>query len=135
MTDILHTIDSSASPDRAYAAAATEDGIKGWWTDRASVPPQEGGKVHLQFDKAGTIVDMYFVVEVLEPNKRVLWRCTENVNPVWPGTTIEWAIEASDAGSRLTLTHGGFEEDQSPPYQMTVQGWPMFVERLQAYLS
>jgi hypothetical protein len=135
MADIQHTIESNATLAEAYAAAAEESGIQAWWTDRARVGDEVGAPVHLQFEKGDMIVDMAFVIETLEPNRRVVWRCTENVNPVWPGTRIEWLVEEQSEGTRLTLTHSGFSEAGSPPYQMTVEGWPMFVERLREHLG
>jgi hypothetical protein len=73
---------------------------------------------------------MRFRVESDDP---VRWACLDNGNPVWPGTTLEFRTEAEEGGVAFTLVHDGFAEDQSPPFQMTRDGWGHFVSSLKAY--
>ena len=74
-------------------------------------------------------VTMRFRVDALDAGQRVLWTCTDNGNPVWPGTTLEWTVD----GSTLRFRHDGFPEDQSPPFKMTADGWAALMGSLTAY--
>ena len=134
MEDIVHEIEVPASVQDAYAATATQAGIRGWWSSRATVAEQVGGDVELRFPFEGNDAIMNFRVEVLDAPKSVRWLCTANVNPVWINGTIEWTVEPNGAGSKVTLAHRGFSAG-GPPYDMTVEGWKPFVASLVQYLS
>jgi uncharacterized protein YndB with AHSA1/START domain len=135
MTDIRHEIETDAAPAKAYAAIATPEGIAGWWSTDSRVATEVGGEVELRFVKDDRTVVMRFRIDALEPGKRVSWTCTDNGNPVWVGTTLTWSLRPRGSGTTIAFTHGGFAEDASPPYQMTVEGWKHFVASLRAYLA
>lgn len=129
MTAIVHHIAAPTSPDAFLAAVHSPEGIAAWWSLDSDVDPRVGGTHVLRFTKGDRVVAMTFEVAEAGPD-RVQWRCLDNANPVWPGTTL--GFERTEEG--VTLRHDGFAEDQSPPYQMTVEGWQHFAGSLGRHL-
>src|SRR5260221_12100723 len=71
MVDILHKVGiKSSSPDAAYKALTTLDGLSGWWTTNTQGEGKVGGGLQFRFGAGG--IDMK-VLE-LHPAKRVLWQ-------------------------------------------------------------
>ena len=91
--------------------------------------------VHDVFESEGRLaVVMQFVVDALE-HDRVAWTCTDNGNPVWVGTELEWSFAEEDGGTRVDFSHRGLKMPGSPPYQATVETWPMFLQSLKAWVE
>lgn len=136
MDSIKHKLTVTATPEAAYAALATESGIKDWWCKDSQVGETQGASSKLRFVKAdmpGPVV-MQFESESLEPNRRVVWTCTANDNPAWPGTKLTWEIAPNGSGSVVDFTHDGWKEG-GPLYDTTVEGWQFFISSLQSYLD
>ena len=134
--NITHQLKIKASPEVIYNAVATQEGIASWWSKDCNVGSSEGEKSLLKFNKEGTIVEMGFRTATLNPNKKVVWDCTENGNPAWIGTQIVTEISnAEDEGSQVTFSHAGFDEkwNGQEPFEMTKQGWGHFVNSLVSY--
>ena len=134
MQPITHELQVKADPGTAYDAFATPEGIKAWWAKDSRVGTAVGEPVVLQFNKPEMTAVMKFNVSDVQPGKRVEWTCTENTNPIWPGSKLAWAVEPAAGGSTVRFSHQGFS-DAGPPYDMTVEGWQLFVESLRAYLD
>lgn len=131
MTAIRHELNVQATGADILKALTTAEGIRAWWAKDADI----GKDNHeLRFDKDGNVVTMKFRVDHVT-DEEVKWTCTENANPVWPGTTLVWRWSRKDEKTLLSFEHSGFSESESPPYQMTVQGWTHFVESLRRYLD
>lgn len=133
--DITHDLKIKASPATVYAAVATETGIQGWWSKECSVGETEGAKSVLKFNKEGNIVEMGFRTLELQPNKKVVWECTDNGNSTWPGTKIITEITETPEGCSVVFSHAGFDEKWKgqPPFEMTKGGWQHFVASLVSY--
>jgi len=133
--DIRHNLAIEASPETVYRAVSTDEGIKGWWSKDCKVGDSEGEDSLLKFDKEGTIVEMGFRTEILIPDKKVVWECTENGNPAWLGTKIITEISESQEGSEVVFSHADFEEkwEGQDPFEMTKTGWEHFVKSLVSY--
>jgi hypothetical protein len=131
---ITHEFSTQATAKAAYDAVATSTGIKGWWAKVGEVAEHVGGTTELRFDKGGQVAVMRFRVDLLDPNRTVRWTCVENVNPVWPETTLTWTI--SDAGDHrvVRFVHEAFKAG-GPPYDMTVEGWKPFNASLESFLA
>jgi uncharacterized protein YndB with AHSA1/START domain len=134
MEPIEHSFGVKATPAAAYAAVATERGIKAWWARNCEVGESVGAPVELRFTKPGMSAVMNFNVSVLEPGQRVEWTCVRNTNPIWPGSKLSWEIGPAAGGSTVHFKHEGFS-DGGPPYDMTVEGWQFYAGSLQAYLD
>jgi len=133
--DITHELKINATAETIYNAVATKKGITGWWSKDCSVGESKGGSSLLKFDKEGTIVEMGFRTTELSPNKKVVWRSTENGNPAWLGTEIITEISEEQKGCKVIFLHAGFEEkwEGQDAFEMTRQGWDHFVGSLVSY--
>ena len=133
--DITHNLAIKASPEAVYQAVATEKGITGWWSKDCQVGEEEGEKSQLKFVKEGNTVEMGFQTDTLEPNRRVVWECTDNANPAWIGTKIITEISKTDEGSQVLFSHAGFDDKWKgqEPFEMTKGGWQHFVGSLVSY--
>jgi uncharacterized protein YndB with AHSA1/START domain len=136
MEPIKHQLRVKASPEAAYRAMATAEGIKAWWCADSDVMEIPGGEQTLRFKKGDmpAPVTMRFKVDALEPARRVVWTCTGNDNPAWLGTQLAWDILADGQGSKVDFGHDGWQES-GPNYQATVEGWRFFMASLQSYLD
>lgn len=145
-TTIRHELRLTADTEAARAAVVSLDGIRGWWAKDATSTGEEPGSEHvLRFVKGDRTVAMTFRVDAVEDD-RVTWTCTDNGNPIWPGTTLTWRIEAlagrdgvgtdGDRGTRVVFEHAGFRVSADhPAYAMTVEGWRHFVDSLRSYVE
>ena len=61
-----------ADPAAVYAAITTPAGINGWWTDDCDIAQTVGETIQVRFGR--TVKDM--LIERLEPDREVRWRCT-----------------------------------------------------------
>ncbi len=130
MIRIDHRFETTATAARFREALCTSEGVKGWWSRDCDIAGHVGGVHELRFQKGDRQVTMRFRVDVIG-NERVAWTCTENGNPVWVGTTLEWRLKEG----QLYFSHAGFAEDRSPPYKMTADGWPAFMGSLKSWLG
>ncbi len=131
---IRHALELQASSKAIQAALTTAAGIHGWWASDAEIGEGQGSEHILRFVKGEQTVTMKFRVDRDAPGE-VAWTCTDNGNPVWPGTTLRWKWQEEGDGARLVFEHAGFAEAASPPYQMTVGGWEHFIGSLRSYLE
>lgn len=125
MHSIKTTIPTPAGSDRMIEALTS--GLRGWW---AQDMDSADGCHTMRFVKGDRQVEMVFRVDEVA-DTRVRWTCTANGNPVWPGTTLTW----THIDGAIEFEHAGFGEDQSPPFQMTVDGWKHFHASLASWLE
>jgi uncharacterized protein YndB with AHSA1/START domain len=107
MTDLLHNVPINAAPEKVYATIATQAGMQGWWTRDTTMAAEVGGKAEFGFEKRGMVFRM--VVDELKPSRSVRLTCSGD-HPEWAGTTLEWKIEPTPAGSVLRFIHRGWRE-------------------------
>lgn len=133
--DISFDLNIKAPADKVYEALSTESGIKGWWSKDCRVGEKEGEKTLLKFNKGGNIVGMSFETQKLKPRKRVVWECTENVNPAWMGTRLSTKISETSDGVKVEFVHEGFSEKWVglEAFESTRQGWEHFMNSLVNY--
>ena len=133
--EIVHNLKINASAETIYNAVSTHVGIKGWWAKDCSVGESEGEGTLLKFNKDGKIVPMSFKTITLSPGEKVVWECTENVNPAWIGTKIITEITKTENGCNVIFSHTNFDEKWSgqEPFEMTKGGWEHFVASLTSF--
>jgi uncharacterized protein YndB with AHSA1/START domain len=102
MADLKHQIPIQASPEKVYAALATQAGLCGWWTADTKVDEKIGGTAEFGFEKRGMVFRMN--IEKLDPGKRVVWTCHGD-HPEWNGTVLTWELTPEDVGTALRFTH------------------------------
>lgn len=133
--EIRFNLNINAKAADVYAAVSTQKGIENWWSKSCTVGEQVGEASHLKFDKQGTIVEMGFKTEKLEPNAKVVWSCTENPNPAWIGTDIIYEIQDKGNRTEVVFRHANFDEKWKgqEPFEMTKGGWEHFTQSLIDY--
>ncbi|MGI8498379.1 MAG: SRPBCC family protein [Gemmatimonadaceae bacterium] len=102
MSEILHQLLIHAPTASVYEAIATRDGLSRWWTQDVRGEPAVGQVLSFGFNQRAT--DFRMEVLLLEPDRRVRWRCLDG-HPEWAGTEIEFALTAADPNSLLRFHH------------------------------
>lgn len=131
MAEIKHQIAIDATPEKVYAALATNSGLGSWWTADSRTDAKVGGKAEFGFDKRQTVFRM--TIEKLEPGKEVVWRCHGDPEE-WNGTTLVWTIARDGNGSVLRLTHRGWRA-VTDYFAMCNSTWGELIYRLKACLE
>jgi uncharacterized protein YndB with AHSA1/START domain len=129
---MFHQVQTDADAKSAYDAITTHEGITGWWTSRAEVPPAAvGAAVRPRFPDMPVGHDLR-VVRLVEPTA-VAWRCVAGP-PGWVGTEIAWNVEPLDRGSVIRLDHTGWAEVDDM-FRIVTVGWAQMLLSLKAYLD
>lgn len=134
MEDLEYEFVTSAEPAVVYRAVASEAGHRAWWAMDCDVGDAMGSTCEMRFNKNGSLVLMKFRIDALHEDRCVRWTCTDNDNPAWKGSTLEWRIDEHDGKTRLRLVHAGFATG-GPPYEGTKAGWPHFMTSLRNYVE
>ncbi|SRR5258708_2742671 len=105
MARFVHLIPLDADPKKAYAAFATENGMRGWWTRDTRMDARVGGKVEFGFERRAVVFHMR--IRSMKPGRAVRMYCTGGQSE-WKGTTLEWKVAKQGKGSVLTFAHSGW---------------------------
>ena len=101
MVDLHHQVPINASPAKVYAAIATSEGNRGWWTADSTVDSKIGGDATFGFDQRGTVFHM--TINKLS-DREVVMSCSGDPAE-WNGTTLAWRIEGAANQTTLRFTH------------------------------
>ena len=107
MADLSHQVPIDAPQAKVYAAIATQDGMRHWWTADTRMDEKAGGKAEFGFDKRGMVFRMD--IKKLESGKQVVMACHGD-HPEWNGTTLTFTIGNQDGKTVLHLNHSGWKE-------------------------
>jgi len=107
MAEIKHQIPVKASPQKVYAALATQAGLREWWTADTTADEEVGGKAEFGFDKRGMVFRMN--IDKLEPSKRVVWSCHGD-HPEWNGTVLTWELSSQNGDTVLRFNQSGWKQ-------------------------
>jgi uncharacterized protein YndB with AHSA1/START domain len=131
--DILHLLNIRATPERVWAALATAEGIRQWWTRDTVLEPRVGGRGEFAFSDRRVVTTV--TIEALEPAARVAWRTiSSNAPGAWVGTTIMFELRAEGDGCAVAFAHRGFRE-ASEGYARVTTGWAYYLFSLRLYLE
>jgi len=130
--EMIFRVDVDAPRDAALAALTTESGIKGWWTDRASVPDTVGAILEFSFPDMPQPFDMELVER---SDSRVGWR-SRSFPPPWAGTLVAWELadNPEGPGTRIDMRHGGWDRD-NPMIGIVTVGWGQMLGHLKGFLE
>ncbi len=131
MAEIKHQIPIKTTPEKVYAAIATQAGLRGWWTADTTADEQVGGKAEFGFERRGMVFRMN--IKTLEPAKRVVWICHGD-HPEWNGTVLTWELTPQDGGTTLRFTQSGWKS-VSDFYAMCNSTWGELMYRLKDYVE
>jgi uncharacterized protein YndB with AHSA1/START domain len=134
---IERTIEVGSPPARVWAALTTAEGLGTWFGQRASVDLRPGGSAQLAWD-SGDTADLR-IERVEEP--RVFgftWHIYGLPQDDPRRTYVEFTLEPTGAGTRLTVVESGFaqlaEDAHAKAYGGNTDGWAAELGELVEYL-
>ena len=130
--DVVFQFDIGADRDRVVAALTSEAGIKGWWTDTATVPTAVGETLNLTFPGA----PLPFELQLSESGpERIVWT-VGGFPPPWAGTRVVWELaDSPDAdGVRVGFGHRDWRPDD-PMIGQVAYTWGQLMVRLKDYVE
>jgi uncharacterized protein YndB with AHSA1/START domain len=128
--DILHKVGiPSSSPNEAYQALTTIEGLSGWWTNNTHGEAKVGGVLEFRFH-AGRIE---MQVLELDPNKRVLWQVIGGPEE-WLGTRISFELRQEGNWTIVLFKHEGWREPGEFMHHCSTK-WGVFLLSLKALLE
>jgi uncharacterized protein YndB with AHSA1/START domain len=136
---ITRTLDLAHPQEKVWAAVATLDGIAAWFGDHAEGEMAPGRDVQMTWDDD----DMKAVLAVKVVDPMSVFAYSWGINGAPEGdprrTYVEFALEPTAAGTRLTVTESGFaqlpDEWLEASYQGNTEGWKAELGELVAYLD
>ncbi|XRQ06187.1 SRPBCC domain-containing protein [Actinomadura welshii] len=135
---IERVIELRHPPEKVWAALTTADGLGGWLGTRAEIDELRPGgraRVHWGRDEEDTLL-----FQVVEPPRRFAYTwAIEGLPPGDPRRTyVEFTLEATPAGTRLTVVETGFAQlpdDLGSSYETNVKGWRTKLAELTDHLD
>lgn len=131
MVDILHRVGiKSSSPNDAYNALATRDGLAAWWTNDTQGESKVGGTIRFRFGELGG-----FDMKVLEldPSRRVLWEVVEGPAE-WIGTKVRFELRQEGDYTIVLFAHQGWREPVEFMHHCSTK-WAIFLMSLKSLLE
>jgi len=122
---IRRSIQVSAAREKVYEAFRTDTALSTWYMDGTTVEFAVGGS--LGFEGPEGAVRAVFV-ELVEDERIVL-----DYHAPWWGT-VTWEFASTPKGTRVTLTHEGFEGREDWLDRFT-WGWESFLKALKAFVE
>lgn len=116
----------SAGPEQVWAALSEPARLGDWLTD-ATVEPQSGGAIELDFGENGVCRG---TIGVWDPPRTLEygWRFPDGHD-----STVRWELEArGDGTTEVTLVHSLLRSTDAPGYGA---GWHAFLDRLAGHLG
>jgi uncharacterized protein YndB with AHSA1/START domain len=130
MVDILHKVGiKSSSPNDAYRALATTEGLSKWWTSDTRGDGKIGGVIQFRFGGGG------FDMKVLEldPVKRVVWQVVDGPQE-WIGTKIFWDLRQETDYAVALFKHQGWKEPVEFMHHCSTK-WALFLMSLKSLVE
>jgi uncharacterized protein YndB with AHSA1/START domain len=131
MSTLYHSVPVKASPEKVYAAVATQAGMQGWWTHDTKMTPKVGGKAEFGFDDRQMVFRM--TIEEMTPHRSIKMRCAGD-HPDWEGTSLEWVVKPTADGSGLRFYHRGLR-DITPFMAGCNSMWGNLMFRIKAFVE
>src|SRR5215468_5227175 len=134
---IERTVEIAQPPAKVWAALTTSEGLSAWFGQEATIDLRPGGSASMKFG-TGHVADMR-VERVEAPT---VFGYTWHIYGLPDGdprrTYVEFTLEASGAGTRLTVVESGFaqlpDDAYRRAYDANAQGWVGELGELVAYL-
>jgi hypothetical protein len=130
MPNIVHRIGiESSSPEGAYNALATTEGLASWWTETVLGESRVGGVLQFRFPNTGPD----FEVLELSPFERVRWRCVVGADE-WLDTHFNFDLSFADGETVILFKHCGWREENAFMHHCSTQ-WAYFLIGLKESLE
>jgi uncharacterized protein YndB with AHSA1/START domain len=135
---IERTFELAHQPAKVWAALTTAEGLSAWFGQEATIDLRPGGAARMKFG-SGHTADMR-VERVEAPT---VFGFTWHIYGLPEGdprrTYVEFTVEASGPGTRLTMVESGFaqlpEDAYRTAYDGNAQGWASELGELADYLD
>jgi uncharacterized protein YndB with AHSA1/START domain len=135
---IERTVEIGRPPDAVWAALTTAEGLGAWFGNAATIDLRPGGTARLEWTD-GPTADLR-VERVEQP--RVFgftWHIFGLPDDDPRRTYVEFTLEPTAAGTRLTVVESGFaqlpEDAYRTAYDGNTRGWASELDELVAYLD
>jgi uncharacterized protein YndB with AHSA1/START domain len=136
---ISRTLELEHAQDKVWAALTTIDGITGWFGSHAEGVIAPGHDVHMRWEQENA--NAILAIKVVDPMSvfAFCWGISDAPAGDPRQTYVEFVLEPTAPGTRLTVTESGFA--QLPDgwlegsYQGNVEGWRSELDELRAYLD
>jgi uncharacterized protein YndB with AHSA1/START domain len=129
MSDILHKVSVKASPDAAYKALSTLEGLNGWWTSDTRGDAKEGGVIEFHFGKGR--MDMKVLESV--PANHVLWQVVAGPDE-WLGTKIAFDLVPDNGKTKVLFKHQGWKQPTELMHHCSTK-WATFLVSLKSLIE
>ena len=136
---IVRTLDLPHSQEKVWAALTTLDGLTGWFGSHADGEMAPGRDVLMRWEQHDDGMRT-LSIKVVDPMSTFAfsWGISGAPEGDPRQTYVEFALEPTRSGTRLTVTESGFaqlpDEWLEPSYQGNVEGWGTELDELVAYL-
>jgi uncharacterized protein YndB with AHSA1/START domain len=135
---IERTVEIAHTPDRVWAALTTAEGLSSWFGQQATIDLRPGGSASMKWD-SGHTADMR-VERVEEPSVfGFTWHIYGLPEEDPRRTYVEFTLEPTAAGTRLTVVESGFsqlpEDAYHVAYDGNTSGWASELGELADYLD
>jgi uncharacterized protein YndB with AHSA1/START domain len=137
---ITRTLDLPHPQEKVWAALTTLEGITGWFGSHADGEMAPGHDVLMRWEQYDD-GKQTLAIKVVDPMS--VFAFSWGINGAPEGdprrTYVEFALEPTATGTRLTVTESGFaqlpDEWLEASYQGNVHGWACELDELVAYLD
>jgi uncharacterized protein YndB with AHSA1/START domain len=135
---IERTLELNHPPAAVWAALTTADGLSAWFGQQAAIELRPGGSASMKWD-SGHVARMR-VERVEEPTVfGFTWHIFGLPDDDPRRTYVEFSLEPTDAGTRLTMVESGFaqlpEDAYRTAYDGNARGWVSELGELADYLD
>lgn len=130
--EITNDIEVAATPEQAWQAISTGEGMDGWFMGRNEIEPREGGKIRTitpQWTDEATITTW-------DPPRRLAYRSDEAEDGSF--MSFDYRIEGGDKGNTsINWVHSGLlgGEDWEATYEAMSEGDTAYFHKLGQYLT
>lgn len=131
MADILHRLTLRVSPEEAYAALTTAEGVRGWLTCDADLDEKAG---EFRFPHYGPHAVTRVAVGAQEPGRALEWTVQSSFHPQWKGTTIGFELHRAGCETIVAFAHRGFAASDDH-FALVNTGWAYYLVSLKQYLE
>jgi uncharacterized protein YndB with AHSA1/START domain len=137
---ITRTVDLAHPQAKVWAALTTLDGLTGWFGSHADGEIAPGGEVRMCWEQYDNH-EVTLAIKVVDPMSLFAYGWTINGAPEGDPrrTYVEFALEPTAGGTKLTVTESGFaqlpDEWLEESYNGNTEGWRSELGELVAYLD
>jgi len=132
--DYARDLAVAAPRKEAFNAISSLDGLRRWWTPRASGSHLPGGRIRLEFEGQGEHIDLDVVAA--RPPAALVWRIAEHTSlPDWRGTRVRFVpSERGPNACHIAFQHVGLSPALAC-YSQCEAGWEHFLGSLTALIE